>query len=211
MAILMRALVSMGMVMVGWSANARTGNHDPVRHGIGWINRQFLDVPETELSSSTTQDLGGRGYSRPSAEIIWIQPRQVDPPPRSSDPEAVEQRIHFEFGKGIAYAAGPQNHYRLFCLAKAATRIELDGRTDDIGSQAFNDRLARQRAEHVRDWLLREGVSAPHRGVSRGSVCCYGQRQDRSARRQQSARGGSFGASRLGTGCGWQQQGSAMK
>ena len=72
-------------------------------------------------------------------------------------------------------------------VAKAATRIELDGRTDDIGSKTFNDRLARQRAEHVRDWLLREGVKAPI-VLSAEGACCFADSDKTESARQRNRR-----------------------
>jgi outer membrane protein OmpA-like peptidoglycan-associated protein len=51
-------------------------------------------------------------------------------------------------------------------------RIELYGRTDDIGGKAYNDRLARRRAESVRSWLLDRGVEAEIVVRAEG-LCCY--------------------------------------
>ena len=63
-------------------------------------------------------------------------------------------------------------------IKKAVTLIEpgdsilVEGRTDDIGSQAFNDRLARKRADVVTAYLKRLGVKSPIAIRSQGK-CCY--------------------------------------
>jgi outer membrane protein OmpA-like peptidoglycan-associated protein len=38
-------------------------------------------------------------------------------------------------------------------------RLEIDGHTDNVGSQAFNERLSQQRAESVRSFLAQQGVA----------------------------------------------------
>lgn len=39
-------------------------------------------------------------------------------------------------------------------------KIEVQGHTDDMGTEEFNDRLARERAEAVRQWLIDAGIPA---------------------------------------------------
>ena len=50
--------------------------------------------------------------------------------------------------------------------------ILVEGRTDDLGSQAFNDRLARRRAEAVVATLKRLGANGDIEIHSQGK-CCY--------------------------------------
>jgi OOP family OmpA-OmpF porin len=186
----MRALVSMGMVMVmSGCANApELANQDPVRHAIGWINRQFLTCPESECPSPTRKtlvvvDLPARAQKSPESV------KAVDAVPKVMPPqETVEMRtVHFQFGKALPTPQGLKSILDLPAVAKAATRIELDGRTDDIGSKAFNDRLARQRAEHVRDWLLKEGVKAPI-VLSAEGACCFADSDKTESARQRNRR-----------------------
>ncbi len=186
----MRALVSMGMVMLmSGCANApELANHDPVRHAIGWINRQFLACPETECPPPTRKspavvDLPFRSQKAPDSGKV------VDATPKVTLPqETVEKRtVHFQFGKALPTPQGLKTIIDLQAVVKAATRIELDGRTDDIGSKAVNDRLARQRAEHVRDWLLREGVKVPI-VLSAEGACCFADSDKTESARQRNRR-----------------------
>jgi len=186
----MRVLVSMGIVMVmSGCANApQLANHDPVRHAIGWINRQFLACPETECPSPTRKtlaivDLPARPQkTQDSVKAVDAVPKVIPPQ------ETVQKRtVHFQFGKAVPTPQGLKTILDLPAVAMAATRIELDGRTDDIGSKAVNDRLARQRAEHVRDWLLREGVKVPI-VLSAEGACCFADSDKTESARQRNRR-----------------------
>lgn len=186
----MRAFVSMGMVMVmSGCANApELANHDPVHHAIDWIDRQFLACPEAECPSPTRKTLAvvdlpvRQQKTTDSAKAVDAVPK-VTPPQ-----ETVEKRtVHFQFGKALPTPQGLKTIIDLSAVAKAATRIELDGRTDDIGPKAVNDRLARQRAEHVRDWLLREGVKVPI-VLSAEGACCFADSDKTESARQRNRR-----------------------
>jgi len=50
--------------------------------------------------------------------------------------------------------------------------IVIEGRTDDLGTQLFNDRLARNRAEAVAAFLKQRGVTSAVTIQSKGK-CCY--------------------------------------
>lgn len=186
----MRALVSMGMVMLmSGCANApELVNHDPVRHAIGWINRQFLPCPESECPSPTRKTLAKVDIPV-RAQKTTDSVKAVDAVPKVTPPqETVEKRtVHFQFGKALPTPQGLKTILDLTAVARAATRIELDGRTDDIGSKVVNDRLARQRAEHVRDWLLREGVKASI-VLSAEGACCFADSDKTESARQRNRR-----------------------
>jgi len=72
---------------------------------------------------------------------------------------------------------------RLAAIASDSKRIELEGRTDDIGGKAYNDRLARRRAEFVRSWLLKQGVAAEMVVRAEGLSCYLDTSPTETARR----------------------------
>jgi outer membrane protein OmpA-like peptidoglycan-associated protein len=80
--------------------------------------------------------------------------------------------IPFPFAGSRPTAEGRQRLHRLTQIARQYRRIELTGRTDDVGGKAPNDRLARQRAEYVRSWLLGRGVESEITVRAEGR-CCY--------------------------------------
>jgi outer membrane protein OmpA-like peptidoglycan-associated protein len=63
-------------------------------------------------------------------------------------------------------------------LESAATAIHpedslhIEGHTDDLGKQTYNDRLARKRAEYVAARLNQRGIRNPMAIESHGK-CCY--------------------------------------
>ena len=59
-----------------------------------------------------------------------------------------------------------------FAHWNAVDSIVIEGRTDDLGSQSFNDRLARNRAEAVAATLKQLGVTGEMTIQSQGK-CCY--------------------------------------
>jgi outer membrane protein OmpA-like peptidoglycan-associated protein len=50
-------------------------------------------------------------------------------------------------------------------------KIELVGRTDDIGTSKFNRRLARKRALNIADWIKAHGIKA-RIALSTKAECC---------------------------------------
>jgi outer membrane protein OmpA-like peptidoglycan-associated protein len=68
--------------------------------------------------------------------------------------------VLFEFGK---YTLKPEAREKLakvsgILLAYAGLTLEVDGYTDDVGSDEFNQTLSEERAGSVRDYLTSQGV-----------------------------------------------------
>ena len=97
-------------------------------------------------------------------------PQVAVPPVNEAEPPSVI--IPFPFAGSRPTAEGRQRLHRLTQIARQYRRIELAGRTDDVGGKAPNDRLARQRAEYVRSWLLGRGVESEITVRAEGR-CCY--------------------------------------
>jgi outer membrane protein OmpA-like peptidoglycan-associated protein len=69
--------------------------------------------------------------------------------------------VLFDFGK---YTLKPEAREKLakvsgILLAYPGLSIEVDGHTDNVGSDAFNQRLSEERANAVREYLVQQGVS----------------------------------------------------
>jgi outer membrane protein OmpA-like peptidoglycan-associated protein len=71
--------------------------------------------------------------------------------------------VHFEFGKAVIR---PESFPLLRDVAQVlrdnpgVKQVRVEGHTDDVGNDRKNLTLSQQRAESVRDFLVREGIDA---------------------------------------------------
>lgn len=140
---------------------------------IGWIDRQFRICGGNDCPAPTPKTLALVDVLPPRPEArstLPETPQTPVPPATEADPPAAI--IRFPFASSRPTAEGQQRLERLTKIAPQYQRIELAGRTDDVGGKAPNDRLARQRTEYVRSWLLRRGVEAEITVRAEGR-CCY--------------------------------------
>ncbi len=77
--------------------------------------------------------------------------------------------VLFEFGK---YTLKPEAREKLakvsgILLSFPGLTLEVDGYTDNVGSDEFNQKLSGERADAVRDYLTSQGVS-PDSIVTKG-------------------------------------------
>jgi outer membrane protein OmpA-like peptidoglycan-associated protein len=140
---------------------------------IAWIERQFKTCSGTACPTPTRKTLAivelPVATNEPAPPVAAVQP---SPSPVATADEPATATILFEYGQDTPTADGQRELERLAAISAAYQRIELYGRTDDIGGKAYNDRLARRRAESVRSWLLDRGVEAEIVVRAEG-LCCY--------------------------------------
>lgn len=140
---------------------------------IGWIDRQFRICGGKECPAPTRKTLAlvdmlpARQEASPA---LPEAPQVVVPPANEAEPSSVI--IPFPFASSRPTAEGQQRLKRLTRIARQYRRIELTGRTDDVGGKTPNDRLAQRRAEYVRSWLLGRGIEAEITVRAEGR-CCY--------------------------------------
>jgi outer membrane protein OmpA-like peptidoglycan-associated protein len=140
---------------------------------IGWIDRQFRicggnDCPApTRKTLALVDSLPLREEASPAPQEA---PQVAVPPANETEPPSVI--IRFPFAGSRPTAEGQKHLKRLTRIARQYRRIELTGRTDDVGGKTPNDRLAQQRAEYVRSWLLGRGIEAEITVRAEGR-CCY--------------------------------------
>ncbi len=85
------------------------------------------------------------------------KPKEVLP---KEEPLMVIARIHFDFNR---YSIKKEYIPLLNQVVKTLkenpnVRVRIEGYTDDIGSKAYNDRLALKRAQAVKDYLVKHGI-----------------------------------------------------
>ncbi len=84
------------------------------------------------------------------------------PTQTSEEPFMVTARVHFDFNKSyIKKEYIPLlNEVVKVLRENPNVRVRIEGFTDDIGSKAYNDRIALRRAQAVRDYLIKAGIPA---------------------------------------------------
>ncbi|HPB01594.1 MAG TPA: OmpA family protein [Bacteroidales bacterium] len=79
------------------------------------------------------------------------------------------ENVYFDFGKASLRAESypSLNELAEMLKLKPAMVIEISGHTDDVGDDASNLTLSQQRAESVRNYLIKKGIAA-NRIVAKG-------------------------------------------
>ncbi len=122
----------------------------------------------------------------PEPDVVIVEPRPAEEPDTGYDCPGtpaganidergcwvLEADYLFDFDKAVVK---PQYYAMLDDVANVmrqnpGMRLELQGHTDSIGTEAYNMGLSRRRAEAVRNYLVRQGISA-----SRLSTVGYGE------------------------------------
>ena len=104
----------------------------------------------------------------PTVEPVFREP----PKPVHVARKLAPISVTFQFASATLSDMAEMEIKKAVALIQPGDSILVDGRTDDIGSQAFNDRLARKRAEVVAAYLRRLGVRSLVEIRSQGK-CCY--------------------------------------
>jgi len=170
---LVAVLLLATLILPGCGSLPEATQTPATREGIAWIDRQFKTCSGKDCPTPTRKTLA----------MVELPVAKKEPaPPIAKAPETVAPVVHhnepvtatvlFEFGKSAPSTDGQQVLKRLATIAANFQRIEIDGRTDDIGSKAYNERLARRRAEFVRSWFLKQGSNAEIVVRAEG-LCCY--------------------------------------
>ena len=80
--------------------------------------------------------------------------------------------VPFKFASAAVTVQAEKILRNAFAQQGAVNSVLVIGRTDDLGSQAFYDRLAKQRADAVAETLKRIGIQGDIEIRSQGK-CCY--------------------------------------
>jgi outer membrane protein OmpA-like peptidoglycan-associated protein len=79
--------------------------------------------------------------------------------------------VEFDFNKAtLTHASAPilRKAYNAM-IANADVKVVITGHTDNVGTQAFNQKLSLKRAQSVRNWLVAKGIASNRmRTVGRG-------------------------------------------
>ena len=157
---------------------------EPAR--IGYLDGKFRvcreDCPvptPKELDDSTPMEhmvaeMVKKSMSAPTPPTIDAQKVQGVLEKRTEPTAAAQQyEVYFDFGMSRPNVEG-ENELRRFeesIRGLNDLKIELVGRTDDIGTSKFNRRLARKRALNIADWIKAHSIKA-RIALSTKAECC---------------------------------------
>lgn len=166
----MLLMAAAGLLLIGCAGNPPVEQQDPAsrRMSIGWISHDWRICEE------------GGSCPRPTPKTIVLPaPMPTAPKPQvPAKPQpavAVDRKpavVHFEFARATPTEAGGFELEEALAQLRQHETIRIVGHTDDIGTAAFNARLALRRAEYVATWLKRRGVTNPMEIEAHGK-CCY--------------------------------------
>ena len=163
-----------GLSLIGCAGNPPDEQQDPVsrRMSIGWIGHDWRICEEEGSCPRPTPKTVALPAPMPPARKPSVpanpQPALESEPAAASKPAVV----HFEFARATPTEAGARELEEVLAQLRQHGTIRIVGHTDDIGSAAFNARLAHGRAEFVATWLKRRGATSPMEIEARGK-CCY--------------------------------------
>lgn len=166
----MLLVAAAGLLLIGCAGNPPVEQQDLAarRMSIGWIGHDWRVCEEDGSCPRPTP----KSVVLPAPMPAASRP-QVPAKPR---PAAAADRkpavVHFEFARSTLTEAGASELEEALPRIRQDEAIRVVGHTDDIGSAAFNARLAHRRAEFVATWLKRRGVTNPMEIEARGK-CCY--------------------------------------
>jgi len=100
-------------------------------------------------------------------EAPEVVPPPPTPPPPPPAPPAARRKIEtltgpsFEFNKATLTPEGRVHveHAIVIMKGEPALVVVVEGHTDSIGSDAYNMKLSQRRADTVRDYMVKNGVS----------------------------------------------------
>ena len=140
---------------------------DPKQQSLAWDRSDWRFCDQKECPKPTPKTVLFVA-APPTVEPVFREP----PKPAQVDRKLGPMSVRFQFASAALSDLAEMEIRKAVALIQPGDSILVEGRTDDIGTQAFNDRLARKRAEVVGAYLKRLGVKNPIELRSQGK-CCY--------------------------------------
>ncbi len=140
-----------------------------VNGGVRFLPGEKRHVQITAGGGAGLMDGAGAPDWRVFTTVAYRHPREEDtaaPQPLPQEPRVeviTTNKIHFAFNK---YAIRPESYAVLDEILRniqgrpEITSVRVEGHTDSIGSDVYNEKLSQQRAESVRQYLVNKGYPA---------------------------------------------------
>lgn len=158
----------MALSLLSGCANEKSISTEvPTRQSLAWDRSDWRFCEEGACPKPTSKTVL-LVAAPPTVEPVVREPPKPVQVARKLNPISVT----FQFASAMLSDPAETEIKKAVTLIQPGDSILVEGRTDDLGSQAFNDRLAKRRAEVVAAYLERLGVKSPVEIRSQGK-CCY--------------------------------------
>ena len=143
---------------LAWSStNATSASIAP---GVGSVDlngsRQICPGSTTEYMITAT----GAGGSQTAAATVTVNP---PPPPPAAAPKVIDRltlHVNFDFDKSVIRKTDDAELQKAVDFVKKypGNQVSIEGHTDSIGTDKYNQALSERRAAAVKAYLLKQGV-----------------------------------------------------
>ena len=98
----------------------------------------------------------------PPPEPPLVPPARPAPPPATAKPLVTLHGPQFDFDKATLKPDGKRMVGEAVRVmnAEAGLRVSVEGHTDSMGTDAYNQRLSERRAAAVRDYMIAQGIAS---------------------------------------------------
>ena len=175
--VMLVAFTSVGCLHRKWGKCARYGS---VIGGVAGGLAGGLGVTQSRNSSTGEQAAGiGGGIAGGIlagvllGHVICDPEEEAPPPPPAAAPPPSGKPLvtlhgpQFDFNESVLKPDGKRMVDEAVHVMKAqpALRVSVEGHTDSVGSDAYNQKLSERRAATVRDYMVAQGIDAGRIGV----------------------------------------------
>jgi OmpA-OmpF porin, OOP family len=134
---------------------------DPALGSVGLTGSQQVCPPDTTQYAIAATGAGGT--ARASTTVTVTAPPPPPPPPAPA-PKVIDRltlHINFDTDKSVIRNADvPELQKALAFVQKyAGSKVSIEGHTDNVGSEKYNQGLSERRAAAVKSWLLAHGAT----------------------------------------------------
>jgi OOP family OmpA-OmpF porin len=135
----------------------------------GTVKSATLDGAEVPVTGATkavnpastttyTGECTGVGGTRTASATVTVT--SPPPPPAPKVLDKMTLRVNFDFNKSVIRAADETELKKavVFVRKYPGANVKLEGHTDSIGTEQYNQKLSEQRAEAVQNYLVQKGA-----------------------------------------------------
>jgi outer membrane protein OmpA-like peptidoglycan-associated protein len=123
-----------------------------INQGVGRVDLRGSRQVCPDSTTQYTIAAVGEGESRPASTTVTVKPKVID---------RLTLHVNFDFDKSTVRSADDAGLQNAIDFVKKYTgyKVSIEGHTDNIGSDKYNQGLSERRAAAVKAYLLKQGVT----------------------------------------------------